>query len=338
MNKLDTITSKKFVDICDFVFSEVITAKDYSNLSNKKELIIFDKNEENVLYQKNNLNISDNSVIFCTSFMVKDLFSLLKKIKNVKNITLITHQGDNLIEQNIFRTRPKSISRWFSTNVGFANESLIPIPIGISNYNMKNLNELHFQNLKSDSFFRDKENFLYINFQKNTNNKERDGVYENFKFEKWAYTEQPDQTLINYKSTIQNSSFILSPWGNGIDTHRIWEALYLGSIPITKYHHTLSTLSGLPVLFVNNYSEISEYLLNEYLIKNSNTKFNFEKLNFSYWKSQILSGRDIQNAKSYYLVNNRSVKPYKFKKFIERYTKIIMFFLKKIKKIFKFPL
>ena len=79
MNKLDTVTSKKFVDICDFVFSEVITVKDYSNLSNRKELIIFDKNEENVLYQKNNLNISDNSVIFCTSFMVKDFFHYYKK-------------------------------------------------------------------------------------------------------------------------------------------------------------------------------------------------------------------------------------------------------------------
>ena len=56
--------------------------------------------------------------------------------------------------------------------------------------------------------------------------------------------------------------------------------LYLGSIPVTKYHHCLSTLSDLPVLFVNNYSEISEDLLNEYLIKNINTKFNFEKLDF----------------------------------------------------------
>ena len=46
----------------------------------------------------------------------------------------------------------------------------------------------------------------------------------------------------------------------------------------------------------------------------------------------------MKNVKSYYVVNNRSVKAYKFKKLLERYKKIIMFFLNKIKKIVKLPL
>ena len=63
------ITSKRFVEIADHVFSEVITTKDFYNLNNHENLTIFDKNEENILYQINELNIKSNSSIFCTSFL-----------------------------------------------------------------------------------------------------------------------------------------------------------------------------------------------------------------------------------------------------------------------------
>ena len=44
--------------------------------------------------------------------------------------------------------------------------------------------------------------------------------------------------------------------GNGIDTHRFWETLYLGSIPITKSYY-LSRVKHLSVLFVEDYKDIN---------------------------------------------------------------------------------
>ena len=64
------ITSNKFARMADYVFSEVITLSDFRRLDNKENLIIYDRNEENILYEISNLNISDNSIIFCTTFMV----------------------------------------------------------------------------------------------------------------------------------------------------------------------------------------------------------------------------------------------------------------------------
>ena len=37
-----------------------------------------------------------------------------------------------------------------------------------------------------------------------------------------------------YERDLLTSNFVLCPEGNGIDTHRVWEALYSGSIPIVR--------------------------------------------------------------------------------------------------------
>jgi hypothetical protein len=43
-------------------------------------------------------------------------------------------------------------------------------------------------------------------------------------------------------------SFVLSPFGNGYDCHRTWEALLLGCIPIMKKSRIDSLFKYLPVL------------------------------------------------------------------------------------------
>tara|TARA_Y100001958_G_C21248719_1_gene581933 strand:- start:18230 stop:19240 length:1011 start_codon:yes stop_codon:yes gene_type:complete len=329
------ITSKRFVEIADHVFSEVITTNDFYNLNNHENFTIFDKNEENILYQINELNIKSNSSIFCTSFMVKDLFKVLNSIKGLENLTLISHQGDDLIDKNIFKQIPNSISTWFSPNINYESENLISLPLGIANFNLKNLNENDFNSDYKKSYFLDKKTKLYINFQKNTNNKERDGIYQQFQNNKWAFLDNPNLDLKDYKNNIQNSSFVISPWGNGIDTHRLWETLYLGSIPITKYHSTYSNVTDLPILFVNNYSDINEDLLDSFLNNNKDKFFNFDKLKMTFWEEKIkqsINENSKPQSKEFFILNSPNVKGFKNRKLIERYKKIVFYYLKKIYK------
>ena len=51
--------------------------------------------------------------------------------------------------------------------------------------------------------------------------------------------------------------YVVSPAGHGRDTHRVWEALYVGSVPVVKRTGTvLDTLyDGLPVLVVEDFDE-----------------------------------------------------------------------------------
>ena len=61
------------------------------------------------------------------------------------------------------------------------------------------------------------------------------------------------------------SKYTLAPVGTGFDTHRFYEALYLDSIPIVKRTRThFDTLyNAFPCLIVNEWSDISEELLNK---------------------------------------------------------------------------
>jgi hypothetical protein len=329
------ITSNKFVNMSDYVFSEVITLSDFKRLDNKENLIIFDRNEENILYEITNLNISDNSIIFCTTFMVNHLFDILKKDNSLKNLILITHQGDDLINKKKFSRKPDSIKKWFTPNISYINNGLTSIPLGIANYSMKNLNETDISN-SNNSYFDKKDYGLYVNFQKNTNNKERGEIYDKLQNKSWVKTDNPDLDLTDYKSNIKNSSFVISPWGNGVDTHRFWETLYLGSIPITKNHTTFSAASNLPVLFVNDYNEINESLLKNFLESNRKKLYNLHKLDISYWEEKINKHISSNNFKTtYFLMNSSNIKTYRVKQKINRYLKIFKYYLLKILKIFK---
>jgi hypothetical protein len=64
------------------------------------------------------------------------------------------------------------------------------------------------------------------------------------------------------------AKFMICPRGNAIDCHRNWEVLYMRRVPIMKRHPYLEVLfEDYPVLFVNDYSDVTEELLidNEHL-------------------------------------------------------------------------
>ena len=52
--------------------------------------------------------------------------------------------------------------------------------------------------------------------------------------------------------------FVLSAAGNGLDSHRTWELLYLGCIVITKTSSLDSLFDGLPVVIVEDWNEVGE--------------------------------------------------------------------------------
>jgi hypothetical protein len=53
-------------------------------------------------------------------------------------------------------------------------------------------------------------------------------------------------------------AFVVSPHGTGLDCHRTWESLVLGNIVIVKRSSLDSLYDGLPVVIVDDWSEISQ--------------------------------------------------------------------------------
>jgi hypothetical protein len=55
--------------------------------------------------------------------------------------------------------------------------------------------------------------------------------------------------------------FVLCPPGNGVDTHRMWEALVAGAIPVVLRSQAMKPFESLPILFVEDYREVTIELL-----------------------------------------------------------------------------
>ncbi|MEM7561422.1 MAG: hypothetical protein AAF353_00090 [Pseudomonadota bacterium] len=99
---------------------------------------------------------------------------------------------------------------------------------------------------------------------------------------------QPSR-LPQVKMWIERSKyqFTLSYPGNGLDCHRTWEALAMGSIVITP-HSSLDVLyTGLPVVLIEDLSEITQTNLNKWSLEYESGNWQFEKLRTFYWVDQI---------------------------------------------------
>lgn len=73
--------------------------------------------------------------------------------------------------------------------------------------------------------------------------------------------------IYKYYEYINQSNYVIAPYGTGVDTHRFFEIIYLRSIPIVK--KTNSAFDKLynifPCLVINEWDDITENLLNLYL-------------------------------------------------------------------------
>ena len=63
---------------------------------------------------------------------------------------------------------------------------------------------------------------------------------------------------LDWYQDIMRHRMVLCPRGNGLDTHRTWEALYLGRVPVVKASEMDATFERLPVIVLNDWADLSE--------------------------------------------------------------------------------
>jgi hypothetical protein len=331
------VNGSNFARYSDFIFSEIVSKEEFDFIRKKNNNLII-VNEYNYLklhaiwYINPVIELKDNDVIFSHSEVVDILFKLLKKFSQLKNLKLITHQSDRAIDKRLFNKKPKNVSSWYSPNINLKSDGLFSIPIGVNNF----YNENFFNKKIQNNFFlnrinEEKKEVVYVNFTLDTNQKHRKKALEHAKLlpDKNKFIDTSNDSF-NYFENISKSKFTLAPWGNGIDTHRFWEALYLGSIPVTMKHTHFEEFSELPAIFLNNYSELTTDNLKK---QNQNFEPNdIEILDINYWLKIIKSEKiEKKDFKKINFVNylNMKIKYFKLKIKIKSQKKIITYYIKK---------
>lgn len=86
---------------------------------------------------------------------------------------------------------------------------------------------------------------------------------------------------------------VLCPRGNGLDTHRLWETFYVGSVPIVRtgdFSRMLLDETGLPYLEIESWTELSDIRTMERLeeLNAGLPDRDFSALGQDYWRRKIL--------------------------------------------------
>ena len=226
---------------------------------------------------------------------------------------------ENDIEFKEFLDNDKII-HWYSQNcVQSQHKKLSQIPIGLAYHHLHNedieqeakkivspmkqealLDSIIYnqQSKKMNMPFWKRDLKCYINF-----NFEKNYMRSRFGYDRYeAITKIPKHLTFSEKEEVPRTvswhtqakfAFVVSPFGNGYDCHRTWEALILGCIPIVKTSGLDSLYDDLPVLIVQDWTDITEKLLmsviTDFKKKHEKGKFNYDKLTLNYWMSKINS-------------------------------------------------
>jgi hypothetical protein len=103
-----------------------------------------------------------------------------------------------------------------------------------------------------------------------------------------ADVDMSDKGRISYLANLRNSSLVPCPRGNGIDTHRLWETLYMGGTPVILKNRMLETLvSGLPVIVLENWNLLADQKKMEKLWEEARANELFDKLKLTFWLDKL---------------------------------------------------
>lgn len=230
--------------------------------------------------------ISMARVIFCPSHKLEEMLETYGN--KICASVLILGNSDRDFENLEFKY-PISIKHIFAQNLLTPSARGTILPIGLENRRLATNGQLKL--FSSNSFMTEKKNQILV------------GPFSNTHIERQIFFEEVFDECDEIISAFERQSpeiyayisskfrYIVAPRGNGVDTHRFWEALYRGSLPIvmrSQWSEQIRAL-GVPHLNVDNWSK-SEL---KAILKRSSESFlnpnSITSLWWPYWRSRINS-------------------------------------------------
>ena len=193
---------------------------------------------------------SDNIEAFQTTVLSKINYRFI----------LITHDADAPVNEKWMSIlNNPNLVKWFGMNCHILHEKLHPVPIGMANEVWPHGNKDIMTKVIQEN--NSKKNLVYCNFDPNTNFVARSqaiSVLQNYDFIDFEPKKLDYETYLRKLSTYK---YVISPPGNSVDCHRIWEAMYLRVIPIVLKSIPMVCFKDAPILFINDWTDITENLL-----------------------------------------------------------------------------
>ena len=296
---MDIITGEKLQNLCDYYIGSMsdfhfnpkirIQATKHINIDNYHITEIKTLEIKNIfcythIIDGKSANFSDQK---CDSNKQK-LINILSNISTPFNI--IFHNSDGSFRNcHTEILNIPNLNKIYTQNITvIPNERIIPIPIGIANSMWKHGNLDIWNAILCNHNIDNKSHLIYFNFNISTNFGKRGECYDIIKSKN--IQNLPNTDYLNYLKLLSSYKFAICPEGNGPDTHRFWECLYLKVIPICLRNHITEYFSHhYPVVLLDNWHDLNTDSLDD-IFAHANWN-NYDQLNFSYYMKHITTNK-----------------------------------------------
>ena len=199
-------------------------------------------------------NLCNSKIIFCNSDYAEEFLETFGGW--IKAQVLIFGNSDRDFSDWTVQI-PNSVKRIYLQNSTLIDPMFSVLPIGIEN--------LSIAMNGRPKFFKEK----YVNQEKNycglagplsmTHSERSSFLSDVWMNQQKIYFQKNWLSPHKYAKLSSNYQFILCPRGNGLDTHRFWESLYRGSIPIVSSGRWADSIEalGVPLLQVDEWSPVA---------------------------------------------------------------------------------
>lgn len=201
--------------------------------------------------------ISAGDYLWLSNFDDEDLLDLCSRWKGV-NFIIFTAFEDTPLDDHIIGRIPPNVLAIHAANAVIFGGKIHPFPHGIERimYPGYDHHEILEEYITIDT---KPTKLLLVTHRDDTG--ARGSLKQHFNAFPWA-TVPPRLDYEPYLRAIKNHKFVLCPSGNGIESARNWETLYMKRVPIFKDHPYLREMfKDFPALFVKEFEDVTEQLL-----------------------------------------------------------------------------
>lgn len=182
-----------------------------------------------------------------------------------------------------FPRLPDWLSAWYTVNCNVDDPRIHLLPFGL-NTDGHGASILANYQKGPDK----KDGLFYANFQRNSNR--RVAIKEVFAQKPWiTYEHLPNIPVEKYLEEVSSHKFVACPIGNGYDQYRIYETLYLGSIPVVEDSVWARKLQAtrIPLLVVNDMTRLTPDFLMGFWREAQTYPWSYQWLIASCWAHQF---------------------------------------------------
>ena len=281
---IQIINGTSLSELCDYSFGDHMgafstprPAKGFAKPANAYNREFLDKCKEfegrimtlfidNIRLYSRPVEVAPQDAVYVGTLLCENDLLKLCALLPLNKFVIFTSHEDTPIDKHI--VIPPNVLGIHATNAEYFGGKIHPFPYGLQRELGDNDNRIQ---IMKEEVEEDTEvvptKLLYINCGIERH-KEREYMV-NFQDKPWATCRFdkdskffPYERYRDFLDELRDHKFMVCPRGHGMDCHRNWESLYLRRVPVMKREPYFTGLfQNFPVLFVNEWSDITEKLL-----------------------------------------------------------------------------